>query len=157
MRGGPPGGPARPPQGRDHRRGRGAGEVRRVTGLHPGLAGAGGRHGRRLPRALAGWGKRSAAVVLAHYGHLDAIPDDVERGSPPCARRCGAPTGWPPPWPTERELVELFRTLATLRIDRACCPGVADLEWHGPTPAFEEVCRHLRAPALAERAAAIAT
>ena len=26
---------------------------------------------------LSGWGKRSAAVVLAHYVHLDAIPDDA--------------------------------------------------------------------------------
>jgi hypothetical protein len=55
----------------------------------------------------------------------------------------------------ERPLVELFHTLATLRIDRSLLPQVADLEWAGPTPAFADVCRHLRAPALVERAAAL--
>ena len=31
---------------------------------------------------LAGWGKRSAALVLAHYEHLAAIPDDVSDWDP---------------------------------------------------------------------------
>jgi len=57
----------------------------------------------------------------------------------------------------ERELVGLFRDLATLRIDRGLLPDVAGLEWQGPTPAFDDVCRRLRSPALAKRAAALAS
>ena len=40
---------------------------------------------------LSGWGKRSASVVLARYGHLEAIPDDVadwDRGLKSPAAKC---------------------------------------------------------------------
>ncbi len=105
---------------------------------------------------LPGWGKRSAALVLAHYQHLDAIPDDVGRWEPSVRKAVRGADRLATTLAGERRLVELFRTLATLRIDRGLLPRVADLEWHGPTPAFEGICRRLRSPALAERAAALA-
>jgi 5'-3' exonuclease len=105
---------------------------------------------------LVGWGKRSAAVVLAHYGHLDAIPDKISDWDPSLRKTVRGADRLATTLAGQRELVELFRTLATLRIDRSLLPQVADLAWRGPTPAFEEVCRHLRSPSLAERAAAIA-
>ena len=102
----------------------------------------------------AGWGKRSAALVLAHYEHLDAIPDDVERWDPSVRKSVRG---------ADRLATTLSRArpggvvpdLATLRIDRDVLPDVADLEWRGPTPAFEAVCRRLRSPVLAKRAAAL--
>ncbi|HEX3841104.1 MAG TPA: 5'-3' exonuclease H3TH domain-containing protein [Acidimicrobiales bacterium] len=105
---------------------------------------------------LVGWGKRSAAVVLAHYEHIDAIPDNVNDWEPSLRKTVRGADRLAITLAGQRELVELFRTLATLRIDRSLLPQVADLQWHGPTPAFEEVSRQLRSPALAERAAAIA-
>jgi 5'-3' exonuclease len=105
---------------------------------------------------LVGWGKRSAAVVLAHYEHIDAIPDDVKDWEPSLRNTVRGADRLATTLAGQRELVELFRTLATLRIDRSLLSQVDDLRWRGPTPAFEEVCRHLRSPALAERAAAIA-
>jgi len=39
----------------------------------------------------------------------------------------------------ERELVMLFRDLATLRTNIAVFDSVDQLEWHGPTPAFQDV------------------
>jgi hypothetical protein len=42
--------------------------------------------------------------------------------------------------------------LATLRLDPTLLGEVAALQWRGPTAAFEDVCRHVRDPALAERA-----
>ena len=104
---------------------------------------------------LKGWGKRSAALVLAHYEHLDAIPDDVDRWEPSIRKAVRGADRLAATLADERELAELFRTLATLRIDRSLLPGVGDLEWRGPTPAFEDVCRLLRSPTLAKRAAAI--
>jgi 5'-3' exonuclease len=104
---------------------------------------------------LPGWGKRSAAVVLAHYENLDAIPDDVERWEPSVRKAVRGADRLATTLTQERDLVGLFRDLATLRIDRDLLPEVADLEWHGPTPAFEDVCRRLRSPALAKRAAAL--
>jgi 5'-3' exonuclease len=105
---------------------------------------------------LVGWGKRSAAVVLAHYEHIDAIPDNVNDWEPSLRKTVRGADRLATTLAGQRELVELFRTLATLRIDRTLLAQVADLQWRGPTPAFEEVSRQLRSPALAERAAAIA-
>jgi 5'-3' exonuclease len=104
---------------------------------------------------LPGWGKRSAALVLAHYEYLDAIPDDVERWDPSVRKAVRGADRLATTLTHERDLVGLFRDLATLRIDRDLLPDVAGLEWHGPTPAFEAVCRRLRSPALAKRAAAL--
>jgi 5'-3' exonuclease len=104
---------------------------------------------------LKGWGKRSAALVLAHYEHIDSIPDDVERWEPSIRKAVRGADRLAATLAGERELAELFRTLATLRIDRALLSNVSDLEWHGPTPAFEDTCRLLRSPALAKRAAAV--
>ena len=104
---------------------------------------------------LAGWGKRSASVVLAHYGTFDDVPDraydwdpevrDAVRGAVKLAERLSS----------ERDQAELFRDLATLRVDRALLDTVPSLRWRGPTDEFEGVCRHFRDPALADRVAAI--
>jgi 5'-3' exonuclease len=106
---------------------------------------------------LAGWGKRSASTVLAHYGNFDGVPDRVAdwdatvrqsvRGAAKLAARLA----------DERQQAELFRVLATLRLDPTLLDGVASLEWRGPTDEFEAVCRRFRDPALAERAHAVAT
>ncbi len=56
----------------------------------------------------------------------------------------------------ERELAELFRELATLRIDPALLDDVSSLAWQGPTGDFEDVCRHFSDMALADRVAALA-
>ncbi len=105
---------------------------------------------------LAGWGKRSAALVLAHYEHLAAIPDDATDWDPAVRKAVRGAPKLAAILSAEREHAELFLSLATLRIERDLLPNVDALRWGGPTPAFEETCRHLRAPALAERAAAIA-
>jgi 5'-3' exonuclease len=102
---------------------------------------------------LPGWGKRSASVVLAHYGTVGEIPDDVNewdpqvrtsvRGAPKLAERLA----------TERDQAELFKDLATLRVDRSLMDGVDSLRWRGPTEELGAVCRQLRDPGIAERAA----
>ncbi len=104
---------------------------------------------------LAGWGKRSASVVLAHYETIDKVPDndaqwdpavrDVLRGTAKLAARLAS----------ERDHAELFKVLATLRLDPTLLDDVSTLQWRGPTPDFEAVCRHFRDPALADRAAAL--
>ncbi len=106
---------------------------------------------------LSGWGKRSAAVVLAHYGHIDSIPDDVTRWDHSVRQNVRGADRLAATLANERPLAELFHSLATLRIDRSLLAEATDLEWQGPTPAFEGVCRRLRSPALAERAASVVT
>jgi 5'-3' exonuclease len=104
---------------------------------------------------LAGWGKRSASVALAHYGSIDDIPDDASSWAPAVRESIRGATRLAARLADQRQLAELFKDLATLRLDPTLLDGVGSLEWRGPTEAFEDVCRHFRDPALAERAAAI--
>jgi 5'-3' exonuclease len=81
---------------------------------------------------LAGWGAKSAAAVLAKFGHLEAIPADALAWGVNAAR-AGALAQT---LTAERERALLFRTLATLRTDVTLFADVDDLRWTGPTPAF---------------------
>jgi 5'-3' exonuclease len=105
---------------------------------------------------LAGWGKRSAAVVLALYGSIDAVPDDVASWDPTVREGLRGAASLARRLTEDRELAMLFRELATLRQDPDLLTDVTTLRWEGPHPEFEEVCRRLRDPALAERADSVA-
>jgi 5'-3' exonuclease len=101
---------------------------------------------------LPGFGARSAAALLARYGHLEAIPDDASlwdvnvRG----ASRLAAVLA------ERRELALLFKRLATLRTDVEVGGPVDEWRWRGPTPAFAGLCARFRATDLARRAADLA-
>ena len=101
---------------------------------------------------LRGWGAKSAAAVIARYGHLEAIPDDIEqwdvqvRGAARLAETLAA----------EREMAELFKRIATLVRDVPGFGGVDDWEWVGPTEEIESVCVALGRPQVAERVWALA-
>ena len=84
---------------------------------------------------LPGWGAKSAAAVLAKYGHLESIPADWQtwKVNATSASTLAAT------FARERENAFLFRTLATLRRDIPLFESVDELQWHGPTPAFEEL------------------
>ena len=105
---------------------------------------------------LAGWGKRSAALVLAHYGQLDRIPDKVAEWDPAVRQAVRGAAKLAERLAGERASAELFRELATLRVDSTLLDGVSSLAWHGPTGDFEDVCRHFRDMALADRVSALA-
>jgi len=105
---------------------------------------------------LAGWGKRSASLVLAHYGTLEAIPDLVAEWDPGVRRSVRGAPRLAERLAEERPLAELFRDLATLRVDRSLLRRPEDLRWEGPTAAFEEVAGLLGVAGLASRARALA-
>lgn len=100
---------------------------------------------------LSGWGAKSAAAVLARYGHLEQIPpmaadwDVSVRGAEKLAQ-------------TLREHFDdavLFRRLATA-VTTVEVGRVDDWCWRGPTDAFAPLAVELGAPRLAERAALLA-
>ena len=101
---------------------------------------------------VAGWGQKSAALVLSQYPHLEDIPKDWRtwHASIGSARRLSASLfgSW--------DNALLFRTLATLRLDVPVFETVEDLRWQGPRPGFEEMCNRMRAGELLARAAAAA-
>src|SRR5690349_20574009 len=96
---------------------------------------------------LPGWGAKSAAAVLARYGHLEEIPVDPStwdvtvRGATKLAATLGD---------GQKEAM-LFRDLATLRAD-APVGAVDDWRWRGPRPELEPLSERLGAPELLARA-----
>jgi len=100
---------------------------------------------------LQGWGAKGAAKVLARWGRIEDIPDDVLEWdvNAPSVRSMAARLA------AEKDKALLFKTLATLRTD--CEVGdVADWRWTGPTPAFEAMTERLEAPDLLRRALSLA-
>ena len=97
---------------------------------------------------LPGWGARSTATVLAHYRHLENIPDAVGqwevsvRGSAKLAATLAE----------NREQAQLFRRIATIDDTAPTFDGLDELEWDGPTPEFPELMGKLGGDHLVERA-----
>ena len=73
---------------------------------------------------LAGWGAKSAAAVLARFGHVDAIPDDYRAWGLNIARGGSLAATLT----RDRGLARLFRHLATLRTDVPVFESVDELE-----------------------------
>ncbi len=74
---------------------------------------------------LAGWGKRSASVVLAHYGTFDEVPDSAAEWDPDVRQAVRGAAKLAQRLAGEREQAELFRVLATLRLDPTVLDRVA--------------------------------
>ena len=101
---------------------------------------------------LPGWGAKSAAAVLARYGHLEDVPasaDDWDVAVRGAAKLASALN-------EQRELALLFRTIATIRTDAPTVASADELRWSGPTAALPAIAAVLEAPALLERATALA-
>jgi 5'-3' exonuclease len=97
---------------------------------------------------IPGFGAKSAAAVLARYGHLESIPGDSAQWRAD-VRNSGGLAG---ALTSQRERALLFRTLATLRSDEPMFDDVDTLRWKGPTEHFADYARHINAPELIERA-----
>jgi 5'-3' exonuclease len=95
---------------------------------------------------LPGWGAKSTATVLAHYEHLDAIPDDatdwevdVRGAAKLAATLAGA-----------RDAANLFLDLATLRTDHPV-GTVDEWQWRGARPELAPLAARLGADNLVRR------
>lgn len=94
------------------------------------------------------WGAKSAAAVLARYGHIDAIPeretdwDLTVRGAAALATSLR----------DHRAQARLYRTLATLRLDVPLRESLDDLAWQGAhREALEDICDRIADPDLVAR------
>jgi 5'-3' exonuclease len=103
---------------------------------------------------IAGFGAKTAAAVLRRYGRIDAIPADGRAWDVPGLR---TPQRLAATLQENIELACLFRTLATLQVERDLLGGGAEqLRWRGPTDAFAAFCAGIESPQLYERSAALA-
>lgn len=93
---------------------------------------------------VPGWGAKSAATLLARFGAIEAIPDDVTQWGLPLgrARRLAESLT------AQREQAFLYRRLATLRSDVPIEETTADLEWRGARPSLRQLCAELGVPDL---------
>jgi 5'-3' exonuclease len=101
---------------------------------------------------IPGWGAKTAAAVLARYGTVDAIPDDVAAWDVAGIRNqatLAAVLG------QNRDDARLFVHLATAVTD-IDVGTVDEWEWNGPTDRFAEVAERIGAPSLPNRAADVA-
>jgi 5'-3' exonuclease len=94
------------------------------------------------------WGGKSAAVALASYGHVDAIPDDETRwnvairGAAALARSLRE----------HRTEAALYVRLATLRTDAPLEEELEDLRWRGARRTeLTQLCREIGDESFAER------
>lgn len=88
---------------------------------------------------LPGWGAKSAATVLAKFGHLESIPADATAWGVNASR----PGALAATLQRQRDVAWLFRDLATLRTDIPLFDTVDQLRWTGPTPAFAPLAERL--------------
>jgi 5'-3' exonuclease len=101
---------------------------------------------------LPGFGAKTAAALLARFGHIEAIPADPQawdvagvRGAERLAATLAA----------GRAVAARFKDLATLRLD-APVGTVDDWQWRGPRPELGDWCVRFGSPRLAQRAAKLA-
>lgn len=97
---------------------------------------------------LPGWGAKSASLVLARFGHLEAIPFDAPgqlplRGGEKLAGVLR----------DNFELALLFRDIATLRSEAPVLSNPGELLWNRATADFPAICEELEAKTFIERVA----
>jgi len=96
---------------------------------------------------LPGFGLRSAAVLVAAFGSLDAVPDDAAHWPTLRGRERLALT-----FATHRREALHARDLLVLRDDAPIRDDVADLEWHGADrAAVETIAARLDEPTAVDR------
>jgi 5'-3' exonuclease len=96
---------------------------------------------------ITGWGAKAAAAVFSKYPHFEDVPKDWKNWDPSIRRAKPLSEALFAAW----DDAVLFRTLATLRLDVPVFETVDELEWTGPKPDFEAVCRRLKSPELWRR------
>jgi 5'-3' exonuclease len=90
---------------------------------------------------LRGWGAKSAAAVLARYGHIESIPPNA----PDWKVNVSNPRRLAEVLNEDRNRAFLFRDLATLRTDIPLFNSTEELRWENATPAFAPLAARLDA------------
>lgn len=96
---------------------------------------------------IDGWGEKSAAVVLAEYKHVEAIPRFPHdwKVKPRGAERLADALD------KNRDAAMLYKKLATLRTDARLPDDVEALRYRGPSAQWESWCERIGAKDMAKR------
>jgi 5'-3' exonuclease len=99
---------------------------------------------------IPGWGAKSASVVLAHYHHMEFIPDDPNKWrvtsiSPGRAASLAESLS------QRRAEALLYKKLATVREDVPLQEKLKDLKWQGAYPRLKKLCHEMGDERIPER------
>ena len=96
---------------------------------------------------IAGWGAKSAAIVLARFAHIESIPKDHSQWGLGAARALRLAESLN----AHSADAILYRRLATLRNDVPLRERLDDLEWGGARDPLKNLCRELGDTKFSER------
>jgi 5'-3' exonuclease len=99
---------------------------------------------------VKGWGAKSASTVLAHYEHLESIPENPHEWQMSSIGP-GRAASLTESLTVNRQDALLFRRLATLRTDIPLKEKLNDLKWRGAYPRLKELCQELGDERIPER------
>ena len=91
---------------------------------------------------IPGWGAKSASVVLAHYKHMESIPDDPLKWKV-SSISAGRAASLALNLSQRREEALLYKKLATVREDVPLQEKLADLKWQGAHKRLMKFCHDL--------------
>jgi len=99
---------------------------------------------------IPGWGAKSASVVLAHYKHMEKIPNDPGKWQV-SSISSGRAASLAESLSQRREEALLYKELAMVREDVPIKEKLSDLKWQGAYPQLKKICHEMGDERIAER------
>lgn len=99
---------------------------------------------------IPGWGAKSASVVLTHYKHIEAIPDEPGKWKV-SSISAGRAVSLAESLSQRRDQARLYKQLATVREDVPLAEKLNDLKWQGADERLKEFCHELGDERIPER------
>jgi 5'-3' exonuclease len=99
---------------------------------------------------IPGWGAKSSSAVLAHFEHLESIPNNANKWKLK-AIIPGRAASLAESLMQHREEALLYRKLATLRKDVPMKEKLSDLKWQGAYDELKTICHQLGDERILER------
>jgi 5'-3' exonuclease len=99
---------------------------------------------------ITGWGAKSAAMVLARYKHIEAIPAKSVKWRV-SSLSAGRAASLAENLSAHRDEAMLYKTLATLRFDVPLRESLGDLEWRGARRQLRHLCAVMDDERIPER------
>ena len=96
---------------------------------------------------IKGWGAKSSATLLAHYHHIENIPNDHTEW----AMQVRSSQKLSETLNTDYELALLFKLIATIDYEAPTFETVNELKWNGPKDNYENILKGIDGDRILQR------
>ena len=96
---------------------------------------------------IKGWGAKSSATLLAHYHHIENIPNDHMEW----AMQVRSSQKLSEALNTDYELALLFKLIATIDYEAPTFEKVSELKWNGPKDNYENILKSIVGDLILQR------